>query len=158
MPLSEVIAALTVITIRIVSVKFHIHLPTLKSIGSNDQSMILILGITFFTTGWLVPATPAMAQAVTGSEHQWIRPADGNDPAIWGIRDGIVFGLWPYGIESGQDAIGGGPRGLIRVGYAAGDQVYMLNFIAVEPVVNGTMEFSEISPSQVDGKWGKLMR
>src|SRR3546814_17374379 len=33
----------------------------------------------------------------------------------------------------------------------------MLNFIAVEPVVNGTMEFSEISPSQVDGKWGKLM-
>src|SRR3546814_2573223 len=119
--------------------------------------MILILGITFFTTGWLVPATPAMAQAVTGSEHQWIRPADGNDPAIWGIRDGIVFGLWPYGIESGQDAIGGGPRGLIRVGYAAGDQVYMLNFIAVEPVVNGTMEFSEISPSQVDGKWGKLM-
>src|SRR3546814_8465703 len=78
--------------------------------------MILILGITFFTTGWLVPATPAMAQAVTGSEHQWIRPADGNDPAIWGIRDGIVFGLWPYGIESGQDAIGGSPRGLIRVG------------------------------------------
>src|SRR3546814_6895141 len=33
----------------------------------------------------------------------------------------------------------------------------MLNFSSVEPVVNGTMEFSEISPSQVDGKWGKLM-
>lgn len=33
----------------------------------------------------------------------------------------------------------------------------MFNFIAVEPVVDGEIELSEISPSRVDGKWGKLM-
>ncbi|QEC53452.1 putative membrane protein YeiH [Anseongella ginsenosidimutans] len=34
---SEVIAALTVIVIRIIAVKFHIHLPILKSINSEDR-------------------------------------------------------------------------------------------------------------------------
>lgn len=104
----------------------------------------------------------ARAQAVAGTLQgeagaHWIRPAEKKDPAVWGIRGGIVFGLWPYGIETGREATGGGPRGLIRVGYEFQGQVYMINFIAVEPVVNGQMEFSEISPSRVDGKWGKLM-
>ncbi|RZM25575.1 MAG: hypothetical protein EOO88_18800 [Pedobacter sp.] len=87
----------------------------------------------------------------------WIRPDKGTDPAIWGIRNGIVFGFWPNPIEPSREGSDGGPRGLIRVGYEYMGAVYLINFIAVEPVVNGKMEFSEISPSKVDGKWGKFM-
>lgn len=87
----------------------------------------------------------------------WIRPESKKSPAIWGIRNGIVVGLWPAAIEPGKKGSDGGPRGLLRIGYEFMGIIYHLNYIAVEPVVNGKMEFSEISPSQVDGKWGKLM-
>jgi hypothetical protein len=86
---------------------------------------------------------------------EWIRPSTANDPAVWGIKNGIVFGLWPFNIETG--AKGGGPRGLIRVGYEFKGNIDHINFIAIEPVVNGKIEFSEISPSRVDNKWGKFM-
>lgn len=113
-------------------------------------------------TLWVVVAMLLLLQGRAGaqdldSDKNWIRPVDGRSPAVWGIRDGIVFGLWPYGIEPAGGEIGGGPRGLIRVGYEFMGEIYHINFIAIEPVVNGKMEFSEISPSKVDGKWGKLM-
>ena len=34
--------------------------------------------------------------------------------------------------------------------------VYLINYIAIEPLVNDEMEFSEVSPSVADGNWGKL--
>lgn len=68
-----------------------------------------------------------------------------------------MFGLWPYDVETGWPDSRIRPRGLIRIGLEQNGLVYLINFIAVEPVVNGKMEFSEISPSRVDGKWGKLM-
>lgn len=91
------------------------------------------------------------------SGTQWIRPVNDKAPSVWGIRNGIVFGLWPYTIETEQDKMGGGPRGLIRVGYEFKGNTYLINFIAIEPVVNGKWEFSEISPSKVDGQLGKIM-
>ncbi|MGN6534089.1 MAG: hypothetical protein ACTHK0_20280 [Ginsengibacter sp.] len=91
------------------------------------------------------------------TKSEWIRPVNEKAPAVWGIHNGIVFGLWPYTIETGRDEMGGGPRGLIRVGYEMDGNTYLINFIAIEPVVNGKWEFSEISPSKVDGQWGKLM-
>jgi hypothetical protein len=93
----------------------------------------------------------------SSSDTEWIRPEKGKGLALWGIRNGIVFGLWPSAIESAREEKGGGPRGLIRVGYEYMGNIYHINFIAIEPVVNGKMEFSEISPSKVDEKWGKLM-
>lgn len=91
------------------------------------------------------------------SNIEWIRPANDKAPSVWGIKNGIIFGLWPFSIETGQDKMGGGPRGLIRVGYEFEGNSYLINFISIEPVVNGKMEFSEISPSKVDGQWGKLL-
>lgn len=87
----------------------------------------------------------------------WIRPANEKALPVWGIQNGIVFGLWPAAIEAGKETMGGGPRGLIRLGYEYKGKVYHINYLAIEPVVNGKMEFSEISPSQIDQKWGKLM-
>lgn len=102
----------------------------------------------------LVNATEAQTST---SADRWIRPTDAQDASLWGIRNGIVFSLWPYGIETEKSVYGGGPRGLIRVGIERGGKSYLLNFLAVEPVIDGKMEFSEISPSRVDDVWGKLM-
>jgi hypothetical protein len=115
----------------------------------NWGAMILSLLILFFYEN--IKAQKA------SSNVEWIRPANAKSPSIWGIKNGIVFSLWPYNVETGADKMGGGPRGLIRVGYEFKGNIYLINFIAVEPVVNGKMEFSEISPSKVDGQWGKLM-
>ncbi|MRG45010.1 hypothetical protein GFS24_07785 [Chitinophaga sp. SYP-B3965] len=87
------------------------------------------------------------------SQAQWIR----RDSTVFGIRNGIVVGFWPGAIEGLKESSNGGPRGLLRIGYNYGGVTYHINYIAVEPVVNGKMEFSEISPSVVDGKWGKFM-
>lgn len=93
------------------------------------------------------PATPA----------PWIRPDNAGSPPIWGIHNGIVVALWPAAIENARPGNDGGPRGLLRIGYEWQHVIYHINYIAIEPVVNGEMEFSEISPSRVDGQWGKLM-
>lgn len=107
--------------------------------------------------GLLFTLTFALQQSSFAQNAQWIRPEKGTDPAIWGIRNGIVFGFWPNPIEPSREGNDGGPRGLIRVGYEYMGAVYHINYIAVEPLVKGKMEFSEISPSKVDGKWGKFM-
>lgn len=91
------------------------------------------------------------------NSNQWIRPEGTDDPALWGIRNGIVFALWPYGLETEKSLYGGGPRGLVRMGFEHDGKKYLLNFLAIEPVVKGDIEFSEISPSMADGRWGKLM-
>lgn len=91
--------------------------------------------------------------AVTAhAQEPWLQ----RDSTLRGVRNGIVAGIWPGAIESlnGGD---GGPRGLLRIGYSFMGIIYHINYIAIEPVVKGKMEFSEISPSAIDGKWGKFM-
>jgi hypothetical protein len=91
------------------------------------------------------------------ADSKWIRPDNERAAPIWGIQGGIVVGLWPASIEKSGPGAEGGPRGLLRIGYEHKGAIYLINYIAVEPVVNGDMEFSEVSPSRVDGKWGKFM-
>jgi hypothetical protein len=111
------------------------------------RSAILLLLLTL--------SIAASAQTTTGKVN-WIRPDAGSTTKTWGIKNGIVFSLWPNGVETG-DMGTGGPRGLLRTGYEYMGKVYLINFIAIEPIVDGKIEFSEISPSRVDGKWGKVL-
>ncbi|MFD2873760.1 hypothetical protein ACFS5N_14845 [Mucilaginibacter ximonensis] len=90
------------------------------------------------------------------AQTKWIRPETSADKQMWGIHDGIVFSLWPTGVETGDHGTGG-PRGLLRIGYEHKGKIYLINYIAIEPIVDGKIEFSEISPSNNDGKWGKLI-
>jgi hypothetical protein len=122
----------------------NIHLKHLAK--TVYRSMIAILGLIILT---------GIAKAQT-QKPQWIRPDNEKSSPIWGIHNGIVVSLWPASIEKGGPGYEGGPRGLLRIGYEYGSMVYLINYIAVEPVVNGDMEFSEVSPSQADGQWGKL--
>ncbi|MES2375355.1 MAG: hypothetical protein V4553_02190 [Bacteroidota bacterium] len=103
----------------------------------------------------LMLAFSSLSQAQSISKVDWIRPETASGNKTWGIHNGIVFSLWPNGTETGSKGTGG-PRGLIQVGYEYQGKVYLINYIAIEPVVDGRIEFSEISASAIDGKWGKL--
>jgi hypothetical protein len=119
---------------------------------SNSIKKILAVSSIVF----LVSAENIKAQETTAGPS-WIRPENIKSPAVWGIHNGIVISLWPAALENNKLGADGGPRGLLRIGYEYMGIIYHINYLAVEPVVNGKIEFSEISPSQVDGKWGKLI-
>ncbi|GAA4096392.1 hypothetical protein [Mucilaginibacter panaciglaebae] len=114
----------------------------------DNQNKLLAFYFAFLFT--LLFNSAAQAQA------KWIRPETSSDKPMWGIHNGIVFCLWPNAVETGHKG-SGGPRGLIQVGYEYNGKIYLINYIAIEPIVDGKIEFSEISPSATDGKWGKLM-
>lgn len=117
--------------------------------------IVRIISLGFFL---FVSLPSFVAHAQDAASQPWIRPDHAADEAVWGIENGIVFSLWPYGLEHRNERpYGGGPRGLIRVGYQNGEETYLMNFLAIEPIVSGKIEFSEISPSAVDGVWGKLL-
>jgi len=91
-----------------------------------------------------------MAGVTTEPSEVWVRPSGAMDAMpVWGVRGGMLVGLSPMG----------GPRGLIRIytpylGQPAGR---VMNFIAVEPVVNGVRCLSELERSHLDGKAGLKM-
>lgn len=100
---------------------------------------------------WVVGSSIASEKTLAADpDSRWIRPLSGSDSQpVWGIKGGIAVGLWPTP----------GPRGLIRVYTPYLDQPAkrMLQFIAVEPIVAGRRDLSELQKSQSDGKPGKQM-
>ncbi len=84
----------------------------------------------------------------------WVRAGQTTNSPVWGIEGGLKFALHPGGFTSGD----GGPRGLIRLGYATlpNGGYDLINFIAVEPIVSGMKGFSELEKSSFDRKNGKL--
>lgn len=93
--------------------------------------------------------------ASAASAADWIRPADGTNQPVWGLRGGLLFAIPPGGFTGGD----GGPRGLIRIGYPTltNGQYDLINFIAIEPVVGKARGLSELERSRLDGRQGKLI-
>jgi N-sulfoglucosamine sulfohydrolase len=85
---------------------------------------------------------------------KWKGTPSTTNARIWGIEGNLQFALHPNGFTPGE----GGPRGLIRIGYPtlANGQYDLINFIAVEPIVNGQKGFSELEKSAFDRKNGKM--
>jgi hypothetical protein len=81
----------------------------------------------------------------------WVRPGLTTNQPIWGVRGGLQWAIAPAGFRGGE------PRGLIRLGYPVlqDDRYDLINFIAIEPIVNGHRGFSELEHSQLDGVAGK---
>ena len=65
--------------------------------------------------------------------------------------NGIFVALHPAGLDGRPK---GGPRGLIRVGYEENGRRYLINFIAVKPIVASTPGYSELETGG-DGRPGK---
>lgn len=82
----------------------------------------------------------------------WVRPSSKSpaEPTI-GFKDGIRIGLWPSP---------NGPRGIIRI-YAPyifpDGELSRINFIAIEPVVDGRRSLSELERSKLDILGGKRL-
>ncbi len=78
-------------------------------------------------------------------DETWVQPST-QAPAqpIWGHAHGLRVGLWPMP----------GPRGLLRIyaPYLGHAHERMINYIAIEPVVSGTLfrSYSELETSQLD--------
>jgi hypothetical protein len=98
---------------------------------------------TLLLTAALLLPSPAFAE--------FVRPHKADSPLIYGVKNGIFVAIHPAALDGRGD---GGPRGLIRVGYEEGGKRYLINYIAVEPVVGGNMGFSELEKGG-DGKPGK---
>ena len=92
-----------------------------------------------------------LADPVT--EGAWLRPPGEDKPAkpVWGFAKGLRIGLAPLP----------GPRGLLRVyaPHAGQPEWRMINFIAIEPIVEGHTRraYSELEPSSVAEGRGKVM-
>lgn len=81
----------------------------------------------------------------TDAGKVWVRPSSEHPTQpLWGHADGLRVGLWPMT----------GPRGLLRVyaPYLGHAEDRMINYIAIEPVIQGSMtrSFSELEVSHLD--------
>lgn len=111
-------------------------------------SLPTIIGM-FSSAGEARPEQPAdLAMPATSGPFIVPSPGPASEP-VWGIRGGIALGLWPTT----------GPRGLFRIyaPYLGQGPRRMINFIAVEPIVDGSRGLSELEMSQRDHVPGKAM-
>lgn len=95
---------------------------------------------------WVAACVLAAASSAPATE--WVRGGpDGTQP-MWGIRGGLQFAIPPASR---------GPRGLVRLlaPTLSGGKYDLINFIAVEPIVNGKRGFSELEHSKLDNRAGK---
>lgn len=107
----------------------------------------------------LLAAQIAIAQAPLPGEEVFYRAGIDTQQAIWGMRDGIRVAIWPHSVTESPDP--GGPRGLLRIGYPVLDDgaFGLVNYIAVEPVVQGSpwRSYSELEHSASDNAPGMLI-
>ena len=103
-----------------------------------------------FFTALILSSAVGMA-----SGADWMNVGSGTNQTIWGLRDGLRFAIFPGGFGHGN----GGPRGLIRIGSPTlpEGRYDLINFIAIEPVVDGVRGYSEMEKSHVDGQPGKAI-
>ena len=82
----------------------------------------------------------------------WVRAGLNTNQPVWGVHGGLLWAVPPGGFRPG-----GEPRGLIRLGYpiSTNGGYDLINFIAVEPIVNGQRGFSELELSTLDHVRGK---
>lgn len=98
--------------------------------------------------GLFVAALLFVGPTARGDFH---RPAAPDAPLIYGVKGGIHVAVHPAALD-GRAA--GGPRGLLRVGYEEDGRHYLLNYIAVEPLVGSARGLSELEVGG-DGRPGK---
>jgi hypothetical protein len=90
------------------------------------------------------------ALALNAPGADWVRAGANTNAAVWGLRGGLLWAVPPGGFRGGE------PRGLIRLGSPVlpSGGYDLINFIAVEPIVNGRRGFSELERSRLDDRPG----
>src|ERR1035437_308508 len=98
---------------------------------------------------WLATLLCGRIQAADG-----VGAGENTNQPVWGVRGGLLWAVPPGGFR-----LASGPQGLIRVGYpiSINGGYDLINFIAVEPIVNGQRGFSELELSALDHACGKRL-
>jgi hypothetical protein len=111
------------------------------------------MGLFMTNRGWLPLLLSALLLLCTVRAvcDDFIRPTKSGDPLLYGIRNGICVAIHPAALDGRFE---GGPRGLIRIGYQVDGRFELLNYIAVQPLVNGRIGLSELERG-LDGLPGK---
>ena len=113
--------------------------------------IMLAVGIASAGCRGAEPAWRGLADPVI--EGSWVRPPAEEKAAkpVWGLAEGLRVGLAPLP----------GPRGLLRVytPYIGQPDWRMINFIAIEPIVEGQTRrgYSELERSSLVAGSGKVM-
>lgn len=128
--------------------------PATKVRGRCVRNLVSRLGpVSTYSLSQLTALVLASMVAGGAAAADFVRPEKAGDPLRWGMVGGLQIGLWQ---ASRRD----GPRGLIRLFYPVdGPQqaASLVNFIAVEPVVEGRKGYSELERSPGDGQQGLRM-
>jgi hypothetical protein len=125
--------------------------PTARKCAGMSHGSLHIAVIGLLTIGQVA--------ADVEPERAFFRAGIDTDQPVWGLREGIRFGVWPGNVADFPGP--GGPRGLIRIGYPIlpDGKHWLVNFIAIEPIAQGGRGrgFSELEPSTRDGEPGKFI-
>jgi hypothetical protein len=121
----------------------------------KSASAVLSLLLPVFFLSACAPGASVLPDLRVEGDR-WIMPRNAQDPLVWGIRDGIVVGLYPARLSYANEE--GGPRGLLRIGYESEGVARFVNFIVITPVRerNGNLEAwgSELTNSPSDNRRG----
>ena len=129
--------------------------------GWGRRGALLALAVIVATTGCAARAMQAPIEPTAPPAEispPFFGPRNDADEPIWGVRDGIMVGLYPAAVGFGANEAGG-PRGLLRIGYEDAGRVYFINFIALSPVTrDGRRGASELDDSPRDHRPGIIIK
>ena len=88
-----------------------------------------------------------------GRAGEWYLPSNQTNQPVWGVSGGLKCALPLVGMMDRA------PRGLVRLHFPVSPEggYDLINFLAIEPIVNGQRGFSELEFSESDRKPGKRM-
>jgi hypothetical protein len=103
--------------------------------------------------GLLVLPFVLLSLPESARSDEWVHGQFGTNNLVWGAKGGLLFAISPSGFRPPE------PRGLIRLGYPilTNGQYDLVNFIAIEPFVNGRKGYSELEKSKLDQVAGKRL-
>lgn len=116
---------------------------------------LLVIIILIFLAGCSTRLPPTTDGFGVKSD-KWIVPKQDDHMPLWGIKDGIVVGIFPARVSFGDYF--GGPRGLLRIGFEHNGVLSFVNFMAITTLQNEgrrvISQGSEMMKSPSDGKQG----
>ena len=107
----------------------------------------MLSAILSISSMFCLSALDATGHVMPMETGAWLVPAP-DDTAVpyWGLKDGIGVTV----------PTARGPRGLIGIQtpYLGLPELQVINFVAIEPIVNGQRGYSEMEQSKLDGVQG----
>jgi len=117
-------------------------------------SLVIVIWLTLITG--CASKIPATTEGFGVKGDKWIVPRKDDHMPVWGIKEGIVVGIYPARLSFADYF--GGPRGLLRIGFEYNGVLRFINFMAVTTLEESGSRIigqgSEMTDSPSDNKQG----